>query len=63
MQLCIKQFRMPSPNWLNITIKSTIYQVCMVILLSTSPNARVLSSVVSRTMKLETRKLLYWLMP
>ena len=58
-----KQFRIPSPNWLNITVKSTIYQVCIVILLSTSPNARVLSSIVSRTMKLETRKLLYWLMP
>ena len=33
--VCIKQFRMPSLNWLNITGESTIYQVRMIILLST----------------------------
>ena len=33
--VCIKQFRMLSLNWLNIAGESTIYQVCMIILLGT----------------------------
>ena len=60
MKLCITQFRMQSPDWLNITVKSTIYQVRMIILLSTSTN---LSSIVSGTMKLETKEPLVWLIP
>ena len=52
-----KQFRMPSPGWLNITVESTICHARMIIL------ARVLSSIVSRTMKLVIRKLLFWLTP
>ena len=58
IQLCIVQFRMQSPDWLNITVKSTICQVRMIIMLSTSTN---LSSIVSGTMKLETREPLVWL--
>ena len=45
MQLCIVQFRMPSPEWLNITVKSTICQVCMIILLSTSTNLSLFYSL------------------
>ena len=60
IQLCIMQFRMQSPEWLNITFESTICQVCMIILLSTSIN---LSSIVSGTTKLETREPLVWVMP
>ena len=58
IQLCIMQFRMQSPEWLNITFESTICQVRMIILLSTSTS---LSSIVSGTTKLETREPLIWL--
>ena len=58
MKLSITQFRMQSPDWLNITFESIIYQVRMIILLSTSTN---LSSIVSETMKLETKEPLVWL--
>ena len=58
MKLSITQFRMQSPDWLTITFKSIIYQVRMIILLSTSTN---LSSIVSETMKLETKEPLVWL--
>ena len=40
MKLCITQARMQSPDWLNITVKSTLYQVRMIILLSTSTNSK-----------------------
>ena len=36
MQLCIMQFRMQSPIWLNITVRSTVYQARVIILLNTS---------------------------
>ena len=58
MKLSITQFRMQSPDWLTITFESIIYQVRMITLLSTSTN---LSSIVSGTMKLETREPLVWL--
>ena len=58
MKLSITQFRMQSPDWLTITFESIIYQVRMIILLSTSTN---LSSIVSETMKLETKEPLVWL--
>ena len=58
MKLSITQFRMQSPDWLNITFESIIYQVRMIILLSTSTNP---SSIVSETMKLETKEPLVWL--
>ena len=60
MKLSITQFRMQSPDWLTITFESTIYQFRMIILLSTSTN---LSSIVSGTMKLETKESLVWLIP
>ena len=58
MKLSITQFRMQSPDWLNITFESIIYQVRMIILLSTSTNP---SSIVSETIKLETKEPLVWL--
>ena len=51
MQLCIMDIRIQSPDWRIVTVNS-------IKLLSTSTSTRVLSSIVSGTMKLETRELL-----